>query len=413
MNTPRITVPGSKSITNRATLMAALANGTSTLTNVLHSDDTRVMKEALQDMGVHIEEKGTTLTIQGRPVFTAPTHPLDLGNAGTAVRFLTAILSHQPFTSFIQGDARMRERPIEDLVEALRQLGATIDCPTGCPPLTIHGHPLTEDKVYIVAEHSSQYLSALLILAPLLPNGLTLIPIGELTSKPYLDITLDLMNKFFIQTEREDYDQFHIASQSYRPTNLIIEADASSASYFFGAAAILGKSITIQHLRRDTLQPDIHLLTHLERMGCTVEENDDGITVTGPTRLQPLGTLDANDFPDGAMTLAVVSAFAKGATEIRGLHTLRIKESDRLSALSNELKKINAAVEELPEGLRILGNPDILKGAAVSTYNDHRMAMCFGMAQLKLPTITIENPRCVEKTYPTFWEDLALVNPHS
>lgn len=401
-----ITIPGSKSYTNRALLMAALSKGTSELKNVLHSEDTEVMIEALQHLGIQIEKDKTTLMVTSNGHFTPPKKPLYLGNAGTAVRFLTAILSHQPFTSQIEGNERMQERPLGDLIDAIKTLGANIESHKGCPPLTIHGEPLTGGEVTITGQNSSQYISALMMLAPLLERGLTIHVDGDATSKPYLDMTLNLMNKFCVQHERDDYKKFTIPKQESQPADITIEADASSASYFFGLAAITGKKITVKNISRDTLQPDIQIVDHLEKMGCLIEEAKDYIAVTGPELLEPLGTIDANDFPDGAMTLAMVAAFAPGETKITGLHTLKIKECDRLSALETELSKIGIQATATQDTLTINGSPENIHDATIETYNDHRMAMCFGMAKSRIPGLHIENPNCVKKTYPLFWEDL-------
>ncbi|MBT5016788.1 3-phosphoshikimate 1-carboxyvinyltransferase [Candidatus Peregrinibacteria bacterium] len=408
--TPIITIPGSKSYTNRALLMAALAPGQSVLKGCLLSDDTKVMIEALETLGVKITTNETTLTIDAPKTLRGPLGPLHLGNAGTAVRFLTAILAHQPFLSVITGDPRMQERPIQDLIDALSELGANITGQNGCPPLTIHGSPLTRSETHITGKNSSQYISALMILAPLLPEGLTIHVEDEATSKPYLDMTLDLMNKFCIQdVEREQFSRFTIPSQKYQPTDLIIEADASSATYFFGLAAITEKTITVANLSRQTLQPDIQILDYLEQMGCQIHEDETGITVTGPEQLKPLGQINANSFPDGAMTLAVVSAFAPGKTTLTGLHNLRIKECDRLEALKTELNRIGITAETTDDSLTIHGNPTSMHGAPIKTYKDHRMAMCFGMAKTRIPDLEILDPDCVSKTYPNFWEDLKKV----
>jgi 3-phosphoshikimate 1-carboxyvinyltransferase len=406
-----ISIPGSKSYTNRALLLAALAQGESTLHNVLISDDTNVMITALRDLGVLIDINGTTAKIKSTGTFKKPLNPLYLGNAGTAVRFLTALLSHQSFDTKIVGTDRMHQRPILDLIKSLEQLGASIEHSNGCPPLTIHGKKITENQASIIGKNSSQYISALMMLAPLLENGLTIEVNGEITSKPYLDMTLDLMNKFIEQeAKREGYSKFVIPHQIHQAQTLDIESDASSASYFFGLAAITGKELTIDNITRKTLQPDIKLLNALEKMGCKIVEQNNRITITGPQELKALGTLNANDFPDAAMTLSVISAFAKGETTLTGLQNLRIKESDRLAALHKEMTKIGVSVKENEDGLTIIGNPNQLHGATIETYDDHRIAMCFGMAQVKITDIHILNPDCVNKTFPEFWETLTIAN---
>lgn len=403
-------VPGSKSYTNRALLVAALANGQSILSGCLISDDTKVMIEALKNLGAHIKINGATLTITPPNEFRAPLGPIYLGNAGTAVRFLTAILAHQPFLSVITGDPRMQERPIQDLIDALTELGADIKSQNGYPPLTIHGTTLTRSETHISGKNSSQYISALLILAPLLPNGLTIYVEDEITSKPYLDMTIELLNKFCIQKiKRDQYSYFEIPHQIYQKANFDIEADASSATYFFALAAITGRSIKVANLSQKTLQADIQILNFLEKMGCQITSENNGILVTGPKKLTPLGEINANSFPDGAMTLAMVAAFATGETTIHGLHNLQIKECNRLESLKKELTKIGARVQTFDDSISIYGDPDILHGAQIETYQDHRMAMCFGITQARLPNIEILDKTCVNKTYPTFFEDLKKI----
>lgn len=405
-----VNVPGSKSYTNRALLMAALAKSPSKLFGCLISDDTKVMIEALENLGVTIQINDTTVTITPPEEFRAPLGPIYLGNAGTAVRFLTAILAHQPFLSVITGDPRMQERPIQDLIDALIELGADIKSQNGYPPLTIHGTTLTRSETHIIGKNSSQYISALMILAPLLPEGLTIHVEDEITSKPYLDMTIELLNKFCIQNiNRDQYSYFQIPPQNYQGVNLSIEADASSATYFFALAAITGRSLKVANLSLKTLQADIQILDYLEKMGCQIIEENNEILITGPQKLKPIGKINANSFPDGAMTLAIVAAFATGETTICGLHNLRIKECDRLEALKEELTKIGARVQVFDDSITIYGDPDILHSAQIQTYQDHRIAMCFGITKARLPDIEILDKTCVNKTYPTFFEDLKKV----
>ncbi|HCW31906.1 MAG: 3-phosphoshikimate 1-carboxyvinyltransferase, 3-phosphoshikimate 1-carboxyvinyltransferase [Candidatus Peregrinibacteria bacterium GW2011_GWE2_39_6] len=409
---PTIKIPGSKSISNRALLIAALANGTTILRHFLWSDDTVAMMDALKALGViiNVEEDDLHIISSGRLV--RPKQPLYLENSGTSMRFLTAILANQKFRSYLDGNARMRERPIKDLLDALKALGVRIESQNGCPPLKIYGHQIKHNRVEIKGQNSSQYISALMMLAPLLAQGLEIQVKGKVNSRPYLEITAQIMNKFFIQNiTTPNSHTFKIPHQSYEPTTLEIEADASSASYFWGLAAITGKTIKTRGISRNSLQPDVRLLDYLEKMGCKVKADQTGIMVTGPTELIPLGIVGANDFPDGAMTLALVASFAEGETELRGLHTLKIKESNRLQAISTELRKLNIAATEKQNSLVINGNPKLLRGAKMATYNDHRLAMCFGMAGCRIKGLKIENPRCVEKTYPNFWKDLRKAHP--
>lgn len=405
--TASVTIPGSKSLTNRALMMAALANGKSVLKNALQSDDTRVMIRALRHMGVEIKRQGTTLTVTSSGKLKSPKKTLFLGNAGTAVRFLTAVVACQPFSATLDGNARMRERPLNDLINALKLLNADMDCPTGCPPVHFKKGIPTGDETHLSGRQSSQYVSSLLMAAPLLPRGLTIRLEDALTSKPYVDLTLELMEKFGIKGIRNrSYRSFRVPHGTYHPQTLTIEADASAATYFLGMAALTGRTLTIENLTRATRQPDIKVADALEAMGCTLTKGPNRLTITGPKQLKGLGTLDANDFPDGAMTLAVVAAFAKGTTTLTGLHNLKYKESDRLNALAAELAKINAKTQITGDSITIRGNRAALHGARIETYDDHRIAMCFGMAGTVLKGMKIKNPNCVAKTYPHFWEDL-------
>jgi len=317
--TATITVPGSKSLTNRALLLAALAKGKSTIHNILLSDDTHVMIAALKELGVTIKENGTTLTIMGAGKFQPPHSPLQLENAGTAVRFLTAILAHQPFETTIEGNERMRARPLKDLLEALATLGAHIQCNTGCPPLTIKEGPLTGSNTHLSGQQSSQYVSALLMLGPLLPHGLTLTLDDKLTSKPYVDLTIQLMKEFgILNIQNNQHHSYKVLPQSYFPQTINIEADASSAGYFFGIAALTGKKCMVTHLKRTTLQPDIKVLKALEDMGCTIKEMKEGIFIQGPRVLKPLNFLDANDFPDGCFLVIISRTFFKSFSSYSG-----------------------------------------------------------------------------------------------
>jgi 3-phosphoshikimate 1-carboxyvinyltransferase len=411
--TPRLasthTVPGSKSYTNRALTIAALARGTSVLHGALLSDDTQVAQTALAQLGVPIEQEGTTLYVHGwQGRFTEPQQDLYLGNSGTATRFFTAMLTLAGFPCTITGNARMQERPIADLLEALNQLGAEVMSlhGNGCPPVRISARHLQGGTATISGAISSQFLSALLMVAPYACQDVTLVVRDTLVSVPYVDITLDIMAQFGVRVYHEAYRQFVIpGQQSYAGREYTIEGDASAATYFWGLAALLGQDMTVTNIPSTSVQGDLRFLEVLERMGCRVSRRH-GLIVSGPAQLQPLGEIDLNALPDAAMTIAVLAAFCKGCTRIRNVANLRVKETDRLRALATELRKIGVAVEEFPDGLDIAGNPDGLHGADIATYDDHRMAMCFGMAGVRLPGIRLQDPVCVSKTYPGFWEDL-------
>jgi 3-phosphoshikimate 1-carboxyvinyltransferase len=403
------TVPGSKSYTNRALTIAALARGPSVLQGALLSDDTQVAQAALAHLGVPLEAAGTTLRVQGQHGrFTAPQHALYLGNSGTTTRFFTAMLTLAGFPCTITGNARMQERPIADLLDALTQLGAEVTSvhDNGCPPVQIGTRALRGGTATISGAISSQFLSALLMVAPYASHEVALVVRDTLVSVPYVDITLDIMAQFGVQVQHEQYRHFVIPGQQcYSGREYTIEGDASSATYLWGLAALLGQEMAVRNIPAMSVQGDLRFLEVLERMGCRVSRHQ-GLVVSGPAQLQPLGEIDLNALPDAAMTVAVLAAFCPGVTRIRNVANLRVKETDRLRALATELRKLGVAVEELPDGLHIVGNPAGLHGADIATYDDHRMAMCFGMAGVRLPGIRIQDPACVSKTYPGFWEDL-------
>ncbi len=405
-------VPGSKSYTNRALTIAAIAQGATTLHGALLSDDTFVAREALSHLGLQIEQDGTTFEVQGQHgEFVMPEKPLYLGNSGTATRFFTAMLTLPGFALTLKGNDRMQERPIGDLLDALNQLGASVKSvhDNDCPPVQIDAQRLRGGTATISGAISSQFLSALLIAAPYAQTDVTLQVRDKLVSRPYVDLTLDIMRQFGVQVTHEDYRQFFIPGQQvYRGRTYLIEGDVSSATYFWGLAALLGQEMCVTNIPASSAQGDLAFVDVLEQMGCTVSRGD-ALTVTGPSELRPLGEIDLNALPDGAMTVAVLAAFCPGVTRIRNVWNLRVKETDRLQALANELHKIGVAVEELEDGLHIDGALTRLHGAEIATYDDHRMAMCFGMAGARLPGIRIQEPGCVTKTYPGFWDDLAAV----
>ena len=405
----RIRPPGSKSITNRALVCAALADGISTLRGALDSEDTRVMIAGLSQLGIEVEssDAGGTLIVHGAggqiPAFEAD---LFCGNSGTTIRFLTALttLGHGSFR--LDGVERMRERPIGDLIEALNQLGTRAFSENGdlCPPVIIHANGLPGGTAKIRGDVSSQFLSGLLMTAPAAAEPVELDIQGTLVSQPYVAMTLGLMKSFGIEVENDaSLQRFRITPQVYQPREYDIEPDASAASYFWGAAAVTGGEVTVEGLNNESLQGDVAFVDCLEQMGCKVSRDSDGTTVIG----QPLHgvELDMNAISDTVQTLAVVALFAEGPTTIRNVAHVRHKETDRLAALTTELRKLGAQVEERNDGLTIVPTEQL--AAAIDTYRDHRMAMSFALAGLRIPGVRINDPRCVEKTYPNFFQDLA------
>jgi len=409
---PQHAVPGSKSYTNRALTIAAVADGASILRGALISDDTRVARAALERLGIKVAYDDGAFSVHGRGGrFNDPGAPLFLGNSGTATRFLTAMMTLAGFTSTITGNERMQERPIADLLAALGQLGAEVSSErgNGCPPVRIGATRLQGGRATVSGAISSQFLSALLMAGPYAREDVALEVQDTLVSVPYVDLTLDIMARFGVEVEHDDYRLFRIpGGQVYAARDYVIEGDASSASYFWGLAALLGQGMCVTNVPPDSVQGDTRFLQVLARMGCTVSRRQ-GWHVAGPQQLQALGDIDLNALPDAAMTVAVLAAFCPGETRLCNLANLRVKETDRLRALATELRKIGAAVTELPDGLHIHGDPATLHGADIDTYDDHRMAMCFGMAGARLPGMRIREPDCVAKTYPGFWDDLRRV----
>lgn len=398
--------PGSKSLTNRAFITAALAEGTSTLTGVLDSDDTLVMIESLGRLGVRIGDRAPRITFVDGCGGHLPQKnaKLFLGNSGTSIRFLTALCAIGEGTFRLDGVARMRQRPIADLVNSLNDLGGNVHCELGndCPPVIVEARGLAGGKAVVAGGTSSQYLSALLMAAPKAHNTVELTIGGELVSEPYVEMTIAVMRAFGVECERTA-NGYRIEPQQYKATKYAIEPDASAASYFFAAAAITGGRITVEGLTRKALQGDVLFVDALERMGCTIEEGADSLTVIGG----PLTgiDIDMNAISDTAQTLAAVAVFAEGPTTIRHIAHVRHKETDRIAAVATELRKLGQQVEEFADGLAI--HPQPVTPAVVETYDDHRMAMSFSLIGLKAEGIRIANPGCTAKTYPGYWDDLA------
>jgi len=411
----RVRVPGSKSLTNRALIVAALAQGSSRLTGALDSDDTRVMVESLRTLGIAVEHDPAAATIDvvgelGRvPVKGAD---LSVGNSGTSLRFLTAFVALGHGTFHLDGVPRMRQRPVADLLAALNGLGsdATSDLDNGCPPLTVNASGLDGGYASVRGDVSSQFLSGLLMVLPYARETTVVEVRGTLVSKPYVSMTLAVMEAFGVRPGHKTDRRFSVEPGRYAGRPFAIEPDATAASYFFALAAIAGGSATVEGLGTSSVQGDLAFVDLLEHMGCRVERSRSETTVHGG----PLRGVDVdlNAISDTVMTLGVVALFAQGITRIRNVGHIRHKETDRIAALAAELRKLGATVDEHPDGLVILPPPAILS-ARIETYDDHRMAMAFALAGVKAPGVTILDPGCVAKTYPGFWDDLARVGAGS
>ncbi|MFP4172437.1 MAG: 3-phosphoshikimate 1-carboxyvinyltransferase [Candidatus Hydrogenedentota bacterium] len=396
-----IDIPGSKSCTARALVMAMLTHGRSILYRTAECDDTDCMVAGIRGLGIPVDHKPETISVDGGEL-RPPSAPLHLGNSGTAVRFLTAACAALNGTAVLDGVQRMRERPIGDLVEALRHWGVEAEAPTGCPPVTVRSGGRFGGQTRIRGNASSQYLTGLLLAAPRATETAEIAVEGELVSKPYIDLTLAMMRERGVEPQQDGYQRFTIRQEAhYAPGAYTIEADASGASYFLAAAAIAGGRVRVNNLTTASHQGDAQFARILEAMGCALEEGDGWMAVTGGDVLRGIDA-DLNAMPDMAQTLAVTALFADGPTVVRNVGNLRIKECDRLTATATELRKLGAEVEEFEDGLRI--TPREWRAAAIDTYDDHRMAMSFAMAGLRIPGVTINNPACVSKTFPDFFE---------
>ena len=403
-----VTIPGSKSYTNRALITSLLANGESVMKNALLSEDTRVMISCLGELGIPVSviEEENTIRITGCegkiPVDRAS---LFARNAGTVVRFMTAALTLGDGKYEIDGIERMRQRPIQQLIDALNQLGADVSSKegTGCPPVLINASGLKGGTVKIPGNISSQYISAILLTAPYANSDVRIVVIDDLASKNYVDMTLDVMSRFGVTVKRDSYREFSVKSgQVYKGCEYMVEPDASGASYFLAAAAITGGKVRVDGLGEGSLQGDARFVDILGKMGCSIKKSSDWLEVEGG-ELSGID-IDMNDTPDVVQTLAPVAAFAKGNTRIRNVKNLRYKETDRITAVVNELKKVGVEAREFEDGIEIIPSPP--HSADISTYNDHRMAMSFALFGLRTKGIKIKNPECVEKTFPDYFERL-------
>lgn len=408
----RISVPGSKSLTQRALIAAALADGVTVLRGPLTSEDTNYTNAALRLMGVEIDDAaGDAWRVSGTGGrILAPKEEIYLGNNGTATRFLTSVAALGQGEFIIGGGPRMAERPIAPLISALKGWGVEIASVnhTGCPPLRIMARGIKGGQTVLPEGKSSQYLSSLLLVAPYAAQTSGLAVEGLVYSKPYVEMTMAVMRDFGIEVwAAEDLNNFKIPSGVYEALEYQVEGDASSASYFWAAAAVTGGRVTVENVPHPSLQGDAALVDILARMGCKVERGR-GITVIGPPELQAV-EVDMADCPDVAPTLAVVAALARGTTVIKNIAHLRIKECDRLHVMATELAKLGVRTEEGDDCLMITGAPDKLgfHGAEINTYDDHRIAMCFAVAGLVIPGIRVKNENCVAKSFPDFWQRFA------
>lgn len=414
-------LPGSKSISNRILLLAALADGTTNIHDLLASDDTLVMLLALQALGVKWDQVGTSqhYCVQGADgAFPVRQADLFMGNAGTAIRPLTAALAVMGGDYTLHGVARMHERPIGDLVEALNAIGAQIDYTgnPGFPPLHIRRGHIHATRIAVRGNVSSQFLTALLMAAPLMAHdrAITIEVIGELISKPYIEITLNLLQRFGIVIDRIGWRAFSVAAgQRYRsPGTIHVEGDASSASYFLAAGAIGGGPVRVEGIGKDSIQGDVRFVEALESMGATIRMGENWIEARGNDVLKAIDA-DFNHIPDAAMTIAVAALYADGPSTLRNIGSWRVKETDRISAMATELQKLGAEVEEGADYLRITP-PARMRAAAIDTYDDHRMAMCFSLAtldgaKLRGTKIRINDPKCVAKTFPDYFKVFAQI----
>ena len=403
-----VRVPGSKSLTNRALLLCALADGQSRLSGGLESEDSQVMQAALQALGVGIDKTAEAWTVSGvGGCFAAGDHDLYLGNAGTAMRFLSAAAVLGNGRIRLHGKPRMHERPIADLITALRQLGGEIvsEAETGCPPVVITASGgLPGGKCSISGKTSSQFLTALLHIAPCTHRGVRLQIEPPLVSQPYLEMTIGLLQQFGVEVDEHGPLDLEVRPQPIQPIALEIEGDASAAAHVFALAVAAGGSVTITNFPQPSLQGDAAFTHVLERFGASVKATTMGTTVTMQSELQPLGEIDLEHIPDAGMSAVVLAALARGTTRCTGLSTLRHKECDRIAALEQNLRACGAAVSSGPDWIEVDGDPDRLHGADIATFDDHRVAMSLAAVGTRIPGIVIEDPECVGKTFPQFWQ---------
>ena len=408
-----VEIPGSKSYTNRALIIAALAAGSSRLSGALFSDDTDCMAAALATLGVPIDadSEDASFTVRGEggriPTERAELH---IGNSGTAARFLTAFVSLGHGTFTLDGVARMRQRPIQDLLDGLRNLGVRVHSKlgNGCPPIVVEAEGIRGGRTSMGGGQSSQYFTALLLVAAYAQQDVHIEVVGDLVSKPYIDITIGIMREFGVEVHNENYEAFHVVSgQRYEARSYHVEPDASNASYFLAAAALTGGRVRITGLTRRSAQGDVRFVDLLARMGCRVREYPNAIEVLGTRKLAGIEA-DLNATPDIVQTLCALAPFASGPVTVHNVANLRLKETDRIAALETELRKLGVKVKTWEDGLTVHPADRILP-AALDTYDDHRMAMSLALIGLAAPGITINNPQCVSKTFPAYFERLQML----
>jgi len=403
-----VVLPGSKSITNRCLLLSALAEGESLLSRGLISEDADLMQKALADFGVQIEKNGERWIVQGTAgKFPPEKRNIYLGNAGTAVRFLTAMAGLAPGETRIHGKERMHQRPIFDLLSALGQIGVEVESENnnGCPPVIILGKgKIPGGKCTISGKTSSQFLSALFHIAPLTEKGIRIHITPPLVSRPYLNMTIALLEKFGVSVQEISEYEFFVPAQKIHPVTMEIEADASSAAHVFSIAIAAKGEIEIPNFPQNSIQGDAKFLNILKVFGAEIKTSEKGTVVRMEGEVLPLGEINMEDMPDVALATATLSALAKGRTKITGLSTLRKKECDRIEVIQKNLQRMGAEVKSGEDFLEIFGNPDLLHGAEIETHDDHRIAMSFAALGGRIPGVIIEDPKCVEKTFPQFWE---------
>lgn len=399
-----IQVPGSKSLTNRALICAALAKGESTIINASDGNDTSLMRNGLNQLGVLVRKKDDTLIVEGTggKVY-APKFPIPVGSAGTTLRFLLSLAALAPGKTVFDGSERMAERPIDDLTSSLAELGTEVEFFPHQARYVVNGGSFVGGRTKLDASKSSQFLSSLLMVAPYATGDVEIEVAGEISSAPYVHLTLQVMREFGVHVEHLADNCFLVrAGQRFIPISFAVEADASSATYFLAAAALCSGDILVEGVKRDTLQADANFVNILQQMGCRIEHEERGVRLNSNRRLHGVD-VSMNSMPDAVPTLVVTALFAEGTTRIRNISHLRHKESDRLQAMETELKKLGAEITVYDDGIDI--NPSTLSGGVLDTYDDHRLAMAFALIGLKVDGVKIENPACVKKSFPQFWTE--------
>lgn len=400
-----IEVPGSKYIANRVLMLAALANGESTISNVPENNDINRAIEALQNFGIDINKNGNVLKIQGSNGQINPvSNEINVGESGTLMRFITAVSALSSKKVTITGSKRITERPVEHLIDALAQVGIKCESPTGCPPVSIQGGKIMGGEILVQGNISSQFISGLLLVAPFAEGDLTIKLTSELVSVKYVDMTIKMMEEFGVTVQRDGYKEFFIAAgQKYIARDFIIPGDWSSASYFLAATALLQDQIKIINLDLNSKQGEAKFYEVLGKMGCEIELGENSVSLKSDKKLKGID-IDMGNMPDVAQTLAAIAPFAEGKTTIRNIEHLRYKECDRVEETANELRKIGGNVTTTKDSITI--EPSQITGGQVETHNDHRMAMSFALCGLKAENVVINNPEVSSKSFPIYWEKL-------